>query len=404
MSPGMQVMIKVKHDNTQRAHKLRPRFKGPYKIVKEFENNVEVIDWSPTRKVQLLHKYHNEARNIPKFERFLISKDMVKPCNDVVFYFDDNLARRFYQEFWDLIRDVAPIRDIERLNRPTHFLDKTPRNRPSSLIIPANLGIKHPPRPTQIPQISTLAPLSSHSPTISSHPTFMSDEDDIIGEQGDIVLGEESGGDGGYPFVQTGSTNDSHPPFPHSQEAEFPPPVLETSPNKIQHRPSETSPAITLPTDSSEEEDPVIPVPSGTSLAQIPTPHSLGIPSGSRVTGTRPRTTGSQRPEVPRSKSGRSKGSSTSTPMGRHYLTGELREVSPYHREKWITTPPAHSMLHDNRSQDLATQRPNTRSFVAAQDLSAQNGSLVSLPQEGNLKAFSIPKTVNSVKSRKKDN
>ena len=189
MSPGMQVMIKVKQDNTQRAHKLRPRFKGPYKIVKEFENNVEVIDWSPTRKVQLLHKYHNEARNIPKFERFLISKDMVKPCNDVVFYFDDNLARRFYQEFWDLIRDVAPIRDIERLNRPTHFLDKTPRNRPSSLIIPANLGIKHPPRPTQIPQISTLAPLSSHSPTISSHPTFMSDEDDIIGEQGDIVLG-----------------------------------------------------------------------------------------------------------------------------------------------------------------------------------------------------------------------
>ena len=57
MSPGMQVMIKVREDNTQRAHKLRPRYKGPYKIVKEFENNVEVIDWSPTRKVQLLHKY-----------------------------------------------------------------------------------------------------------------------------------------------------------------------------------------------------------------------------------------------------------------------------------------------------------------------------------------------------------
>ena len=148
----------------------------------------------------------------------------------------------------------------------------------------------------------------------------------------------------------------------------------------------------------------MIPVPSGTSLAQIPTPHSLGIPSGSRVTGTRPRTTGSQRPEVPRLKSGRSKGSSTSTPMGRHYLTGEMREVSPYHKEKLITTPPAHSMLHDNRSQDLATQRPNTRSFVAAQDLSAQNGSLVFLPQEGNLKAFSMPKTVKSVKSRKKDN
>ena len=232
----------------------------------------------------------------------------------------------------------------------------------------------------------------------------MSDEDDIIGEQGDIVLGEGGGGDSGYPFVKNGSTNDNHPPFPHSQEAEFPPPVLEASPNKLQHRPSENSPAITLPTDSSEEEDPVIPVPSGTSLAQIPTPHSLGIPSGSRVTGTRPRTTGSQRPEVPRSKSGRSKGSSTSTPMGRHYLTGEMREVSPYHKEKWITTPPAHSMIHDNRSQDLATQRPNTRSFVAAQDLSAQNGSLVSLPQEGNLKAFSIPKTVKSVKSRKKDN
>ena len=81
-----------------------------------------------------------------------------------------------------------------------------------------------------------------------------------------------------------------------------------------------------------------------------------------------------------------------------------MREVSPYHKEKWITSHPAPSIMHDNRSQDLATERPHTRSFVAAQDLSAQNGSIVSLPQQGNLKAFSSPKTVTSLKSRKQDN
>ena len=60
-SPGMQVMIKNQPDNTLRAHKLRPRFSGPYKIIREFQNNVEVIPWMVDRKVKLVDKYKNLA-------------------------------------------------------------------------------------------------------------------------------------------------------------------------------------------------------------------------------------------------------------------------------------------------------------------------------------------------------
>ena len=139
--PGTQVMIKSKEDNTQRAHKLRPRYVGPYKITREFQNNVEVIPWMPDRKVKLIHKYKNEARNIPKFEKYLISKDRLKPCSDITFYYDQFLARQFYQQFWDSIRDVEPIHEVERYVHPIEYETMKPKNRPSSLILPAKLGI-----------------------------------------------------------------------------------------------------------------------------------------------------------------------------------------------------------------------------------------------------------------------
>ena len=151
-SPGMQVMIKNRIDQTQRVHKLRPRYSGPYKIVREFENNVEVIDWRPNRKVQVIHKYKNEARNIPMFERYLIGKDRVKPCGDLTYYYDENLSRRFYQEFWDLIRDVQPITEVERIAKPSHYEDKVPDHRPSSLIFPAHIGVKHSPLAQTFPK------------------------------------------------------------------------------------------------------------------------------------------------------------------------------------------------------------------------------------------------------------
>ena len=68
-APGMQVMIKIKEDNTKRCHKLRPRFKGPFKITKEFQNNIEVIPWMPDQRTKFIEKYHNESKRIPKFEK-----------------------------------------------------------------------------------------------------------------------------------------------------------------------------------------------------------------------------------------------------------------------------------------------------------------------------------------------
>ena len=143
-SPGMLVVIKNRVDQTQRAHKLRPRYSGPYKIVKEYQNNVEVIDWRPNRKAYFIHKYKNEAKYVPRFERYLISKDRIKPSSDFTFYYDENLSRQFYQNFWDLVRDVQPVTEVERVHQPSPVQPIPPPNpaRPSSLIIPAKIGVK----------------------------------------------------------------------------------------------------------------------------------------------------------------------------------------------------------------------------------------------------------------------
>ena len=142
-SPGMQVMIKVKEDQTKRCHKLRPRFKGPFKITKEFQNNIEVIPWMPDQRTKFIDKYHNESKRIPKFEKFLISKDRVKPITNMTYYYDDNLARHFYQTFWDQIRDVKPITEVERFMQPQEEikLENDNPNRPSSVVQPHQLGI-----------------------------------------------------------------------------------------------------------------------------------------------------------------------------------------------------------------------------------------------------------------------
>ena len=139
-APGMQVMVKIQPDQTKRAHKLRPRYKGPYKIIKEYQNNVEIIPWMENRAVKFVDKYKNEARHVPKFEKYLISKDRLKPCNNLTFYYDDALARRFYQEFWDSIRDVQPIKEVQRHNTPGQFNYQQPLKKP--FLFPAEIGIK----------------------------------------------------------------------------------------------------------------------------------------------------------------------------------------------------------------------------------------------------------------------
>ena len=148
-APGTQVMIKKRINQTERAHKLRPRYSGPYKIIREFQNNVEIIPWFKDRRTQLISKYRNEAKAIPKFEKFLISKDRIKPCSNLTFYYDEALARKFYQTFWDVVKDVEPIKHVVRHVTPTDYVDKQPTHRPSSLILPAQIGIKRNPIPAQ---------------------------------------------------------------------------------------------------------------------------------------------------------------------------------------------------------------------------------------------------------------
>ena len=175
-SPGMQVMVRKREDNTKRAHKLRPRYSGPYKVVTEYQNNIEIIPWMMDRKIKLIDKYKNEARKIPKFEKFLVSKDRVKPCSNLTFYYDEALARRFYQEFWDMIRDVQPIHEVERHIRPTAHLDKQPPHRPSSLILPANIGISQLPLPQSWEPVNRPKPqFKNRSPTPSTVSTGTND-------------------------------------------------------------------------------------------------------------------------------------------------------------------------------------------------------------------------------------
>ena len=140
--PGSLVMIKIQPDQTKRAHKLRPKFKGPYKIIREFQNNVEVIDWSDEKRQIFEDKYKNQASNIPKFEKYLAHKIRLKPCSDLAWYYDENLARKFYNLFWDNLRIIQPITEVTRKYAPQEALEVIPKNRPTSLILPAKLGIK----------------------------------------------------------------------------------------------------------------------------------------------------------------------------------------------------------------------------------------------------------------------
>ena len=101
----------------------------------------------------MIHKYKNEANNIPKFEKYLISKDRLKPCDNLTFYFDEGLARRFYQEFWDLVRDTQPVQEVERHITTEVSPERTPPNRPSSLIRPSQIGIPKIPIPREAYQL-----------------------------------------------------------------------------------------------------------------------------------------------------------------------------------------------------------------------------------------------------------
>ena len=108
---GSLVMIKETVDQTKQLHKLRPRWRGPYKILKEFPTNLEVIDWSPDKQVTWQARYKGEGR-IPKFERFLVNKEFTKPCQQAAFYYDHNLTRQFFNLFWESVESLNPITEV----------------------------------------------------------------------------------------------------------------------------------------------------------------------------------------------------------------------------------------------------------------------------------------------------
>ena len=48
---------------------------------------------------------------------------------------------RFYQIFWDTVRDIQPIKEVTRKYTPTEHIIERPKHRPTSLILPIQLGI-----------------------------------------------------------------------------------------------------------------------------------------------------------------------------------------------------------------------------------------------------------------------
>ena len=186
-SVGALVMVKLKEDATKRAHKLRPRFDGPFKIVKEYEANVEIIPWKENSRAKFVTKYKNEANKIPKIEKFLVNKDRIKACSPVAFYFDTALSRKFYQEFWDCIRNVAPIKLVEKhYNNSTPILDEIDAERPSSVIHPGkHLGIKN------NPVIQSRKRLVRSRKSKKSKTSSSSDSDSDSGSEMDMQMGKD---------------------------------------------------------------------------------------------------------------------------------------------------------------------------------------------------------------------
>ena len=62
-------------------------------------------------------------------------------CSELAWYYDENLARKFYNLFWDNLRIIQPITEVTRKYAPQEALEEIPKNRPTSLILPAKLGI-----------------------------------------------------------------------------------------------------------------------------------------------------------------------------------------------------------------------------------------------------------------------
>lgn len=309
-NPGMLVMIKQNEDHTKRAHKLRPRYKGPYKIITEYENNVEVIQWTPDRKIKFIHKYKNEARNIPKFEKYLIAKDRIKPCSNLAFYYDEALARRFYQEFWDMIRDVQPISEVERHVTPTEYVDMKPTNRPSSLILPAKLGIhkiplqqntEQQPKTKKKRQNKSVQSYSTNSAISSKHLQNQNDIQSHISEQiTDNGSSTESEDDSNNDEDDSDNNQDHQPIGPDNNQGLQEPQLLRPQP--AQHR-----------------EHPQLPVPR--------------ILRNNPISPQQP--SGNYRPHSPNSPYGRG----TTSPTGT--IRRPLKLVKPLRREVWSYQQPS---------------------------------------------------------------
>ena len=76
------MLIKVIPDATKCQHKLRVNYRGPYKILQNYENNLLVVPWWDSYRNKLLPGFKYEGKNaIPKSDLILDQKDRCKPTS-----------------------------------------------------------------------------------------------------------------------------------------------------------------------------------------------------------------------------------------------------------------------------------------------------------------------------------
>ena len=169
--PGSLIMIKLDRDATKRMSKLRPTHRGPFKILQDLGQNLEVIPWSQQYRRKFLTLYKNQGKLVPKNERFLVSKDKIKPASTQQFFFNDAIGRRFFNLFFETIDDIEPAKEVQYSpeNDEIQILPKSVLSS-TSLVHPHKIGLHY----------NIQIPPSSHNtiPKIRNVPKKPFNEDD----------------------------------------------------------------------------------------------------------------------------------------------------------------------------------------------------------------------------------
>ena len=137
---GTLVLVRYKTQATQRAHKLRPKFKGPFRIVKDKgKNHVVLLPWSPSYRRKFERKYKFQSvSDIPVKECFIVHKSNIQLAPNTTNQLDDQLGRKFIKLFWNSIDDATPVEFIT--------LDKPDKSKPitySTIVTPPGRTINY---------------------------------------------------------------------------------------------------------------------------------------------------------------------------------------------------------------------------------------------------------------------